>query len=70
MNWTVPTAFALFLLGAAIGLGQLWLPLWAPDTFMKIMITVGILFAVVIAWNLVLRERRDNAKTHDRSRLG
>ena len=70
MNWTVPTAFALFLVGAAIGLGQLWLRLWAPDTFMKIMITVGVLLAVVVAWNLVVRERRDNAKTRDRSRLG
>ena len=70
MNWTVPTGFALFLLGAAIGLGQLWLGLWSPDTFMKIMITVGVLFAVVLAWNLVVRERRDNARTRDRSRLG
>jgi hypothetical protein len=70
MNWTVPTAFALFLVGATIGLGQLWLRLWPPDTFIKIMITVGVLFVVVIAWNLVARERRDNAKTRDRSRLG
>ena len=70
MNWTVPSAFALFLVGAAIGLGQLWLGVWAPDTFIKTMITIGVVLAVVIAWNLVVRERRDNAKTRDRSRLG
>ena len=70
MNWTVPTAFALFLVGTAIGLAQLWLGIWTPDTFIKIMITIGVLLAVVIAWNLVVRERRDNAKTRDKSRLG
>jgi hypothetical protein len=69
MNWTVPVGFALFLLGAAIGLAQLWLELWSPETFVKLMITMGVLLAVDIAWNVVARERRDSARTRDTSKL-
>ena len=69
MNWTVATAFALFIAGAAIGLAQLWLHPWAPDMFVKLMITVGVLFALVLAWSLVLRERRDSARIRDRNTL-
>ena len=65
MNWTVPTGFGLFLIGAAIGLAQLWLRLWEPETFVKLMITVGVLLAIVIVWNLVIREKRDSAKIRD-----
>ena len=70
MNWTVAAAFALFLLGAAVGLAQLWLHLWEPETFVKLMITVGVLLAIVLAWNLVVRERRDSARIRDKNRLG
>jgi hypothetical protein len=70
MSWTVPTAFALFIVGAAVGLAQLWLHPWAPDTFVKLMITVGVLLAIVLAWNLVVRERRDSARIRDKNRLG
>ena len=69
MNWTIPTGFALFLIGAAIGLAQLWLRLWAPDTFVKLMITVGVLLAIVIVANLVIREKRDSAKIRDTKKL-
>ena len=69
MNWTVPTGFGLFLIGAALGLAQLWLRPWQPETFGKLMITVGVLLAIVIVWNLVVRERRDSAKLLDRKKL-
>jgi membrane protein implicated in regulation of membrane protease activity len=70
MNWTVPAGFSLFLAGAAAGLAQLWLRLWDPETFVKMMITIGVLLAIVLAWNLVVRERRDSEKIRDRSKLG
>jgi len=70
MNWTVPTGFGLFLIGAVIGLAQLWLRLWEPETFVKLMITVGVLLAIVIVWNLVVREKRESAKIRDSKKLG
>ena len=69
MNWTVPAGFALFLIGAVIGLAQLWLRLWEPETFVKLMITVGVLLATVIVWNLVSREKRGSAKIRDTKKL-
>ena len=69
MNWTVPAGFGLFLIGAAAALAQLWLRVWDPETFVKVMITLGVLLAVVVAWHLVQRERKDSAKTRDLSKL-
>ncbi|WP_294538616.1 hypothetical protein [uncultured Rhodoblastus sp.] len=69
MNWTVPAGFGLVVLGAAALLGQLWLAFWDPETFVKIMITLGVLLALVIAWNLVQRESRDSARLRDKSKL-
>jgi hypothetical protein len=34
------------------------------------MITVVVLLAIVLAWNLVVREKSESAKIRDRSRLG
>jgi hypothetical protein len=70
MNWTIPAGFGLFLAGAAAGLAQLWFRVWDHETFVKLMITVGVLLVIVLAWNLVVRERRDSAKIRDRSKLG
>lgn len=70
MNWTIPAGFGLFLVGAIVALFQLWLRVLDPETFMKTMITLGVLLAVVVAWGLVLRERRDAARLKDKSRLG
>jgi hypothetical protein len=69
MNWTVPVGFGLFLAGAAAGLAQLWLRLWAPETFMKLMITLGVLLAVVLAWSLAVREKRESERIRGRSKL-
>ena len=69
MNWTTLAAFALFIAWAAIGLAQLWFQLWSPDTFLKLMITDGVLIAIVIAWSLLLREKREAARLRDKSRL-
>lgn len=62
MGWTIPVGFTLFLFGAALGLAQLWLCAWDPQTFLKLMATVGILLAIVLAWDFVSRETRDGAR--------
>jgi hypothetical protein len=69
MNWTVPTSFGLFLIGAAAVLAQLWLRVWDPETFIKGIITLGVLLAVVTAWHLVQREHKDSARTRDLNKL-
>src|SRR6516164_8033083 len=70
MNWTIPAGFGLFLAAAAAGLAQLWLKVWDPQTFIKLMITLGVLFAIVLAWHLVVREKRDSERIRDRNKLG
>ena len=70
MNWALGAAFGLFLAGAAAALAQLWLRVWDPETFAKLMITAAVLLAVVIAWGLLQRERRDTARLRDKNRLG
>jgi len=69
MNWTIPVGFALFLIGAALLLTQLWLCAWAPETFLRLMATIGILMAVVVARHFVLRETRDTARLRSRHDL-
>jgi hypothetical protein len=69
MSWTLAAGFGLFLAGAAVVLAQLWLQPWPPETFAKIMITDGVLLAVVIVWHMIQRERRDTAQLRERKRL-
>jgi hypothetical protein len=70
MNWTIGAAFGLFLAGAAAALAQLWLQVWDPETFAKLMITDGVIFAVVVAWGVIQREKRETARLRDKNRLG
>ena len=69
MNWTVAAAFAIFVAGALLALAQLWLAVLPPETFVKAMITLGIALVLVVAWNLVQRERRDAARLRDHGKL-
>ena len=69
MTWTIRAAFGLVVAGAVVALLQLWLGLFDPDVFVKTMITFGVLLALVVAWNLVLRERSDLARLRDKSKL-
>jgi uncharacterized membrane protein YcjF (UPF0283 family) len=61
--------FALFVAGAAVALAQLWLQLWSPETFVKLMATDGVLFALVVAAAFILRERRETEQLRSRKRL-
>ncbi|THD47212.1 MAG: hypothetical protein E7774_04990 [Bradyrhizobium sp.] len=63
-------AFALFLAGIALGLAQLWGQIFTPETFLKLAITDGALFVVVVAWMVIVRERRDSERLRKDRRLG
>ncbi len=41
MSPAVISGFALFLIGAALFLAQLWAQPWSPETFLKLMATDG-----------------------------
>ncbi len=69
MSGTI-AAFALFLAGAAAALAQLWLRVWDPETFIKLMITDGVLLVVALVWAMIQGERRETARLRDRNRLG
>ena len=61
--------FALVALGAAGLLAQVWGPVWSPETFVKLMLTDGVLLALVIAATFIARERRETARLRERKRL-
>jgi Mn2+/Fe2+ NRAMP family transporter len=70
MSAPATIAFGLFFIGVALGLAQLWGQIFAPETFFKLAITDGALFVVVIAWMVVVRERRDSDRLRKDRRLG
>jgi len=69
MSSAAIVAFALFILGVAGGLAQLWLEIWSPDTFMKLAITDGALIVVALAWHFVAGERRASERLSKDRRL-
>jgi uncharacterized membrane protein len=70
MSPPVAFAFGLFLIGVALGLAQLWGQVFAPETFLKLAITDGALFVVVVAWMVIVRERRESERLRKDRRLG
>jgi len=61
--------FALFVAGAAAALAQLWLQVWSPETFIKLMATDGVLLALVVAATFIWRERRETERLRNRDQL-
>jgi uncharacterized membrane protein len=70
MSPPIAFAFGLFLIGVALGLAQLWGQVFAPETFLKLAITDGALFVVVVAWMVIVRERRESERLRKDRRLG
>ncbi|MEH6565799.1 MAG: hypothetical protein V7756_10790 [Halopseudomonas sp.] len=46
----------LFVAGCALSIIQLWFAPLEPDTFFKVLVTLGILFVISLAVTLVTRE--------------
>ena len=61
--------FALFLVGAALFLVQLWLQPWSPETFFKLLATDGVLLVIAIVAGFAVRERRETARLRNRKDL-
>ena len=69
MNAGVLTAFALFLVGAALFLAQIWFQPWSPETFLKLMATDGVAFAIALVATFLVRERRESERLRNRREL-
>ncbi len=62
MKTSTLICFLLFLAGVIIGLLQLWFKVWDGETFVKIIITDGALFALYFVWLFLLREQKESRK--------
>jgi len=69
MSPALLSGFALFLIGAALFLAQLWAQPWSPETFLKLMATDGVLLAIVIVGGFIIRERRASDSLRNRKEL-
>ncbi len=69
MNAAGIVAFALFLVGAALFLAQLWLQVWQPETFLKLAATDGVLFVVAVVVAFLARERRESERLRNNREL-
>ena len=59
MKSTLFGGVALFILGIVVALAQLWLNVWRADTFVKIEITIGAVFAILVAVWFTRKEYKD-----------
>ncbi|SMC22756.1 hypothetical protein SAMN02745857_01458 [Andreprevotia lacus DSM 23236] len=57
------------LCGIALGLLQLWFALFAPAVFAKLIITLGVLSAVLLLVWYFVREHRQDQANRDGQRL-
>ena len=69
MSASLALGLGLFLIGVALGLAQLWLQIWTPETFLKLAVTDGALIIVALAWWFVARERRESERLRRDERL-
>ena len=69
MRPAVFIGFALFLIGAGLFLVQLWGEPFAPETFLKLIVTDAVLLGVLIVGAFVLRERAASDRLRDRREL-
>lgn len=56
-------ATIFFVLGILIALIQMWFTPWSAELFLKLEITAGALFVIVLVVSYVLREHKENETT-------
>ena len=65
MNLAAALGFTLVVVGAGLALAQIWLAPWSYETFLKLIVTDGIVFALVAsaASSCASEERRSGCMT-------
>jgi hypothetical protein len=69
MNLGLVAGTALFVIGIVLGIVQLWLAPWAPETFVKVELTIGGLLGIVIVVWFVLKEQKEDRANRSGNRL-
>ena len=59
----------LFVAAVLIGVVQLWFTPWSPDIFLKLELTVGAAFLIVIVICFVIKEYNEDRSNRDGGRL-
>lgn len=65
MNLAAALGFTLVVVGAGLALAQIWLAPWSYETFLKLIVTDGIVFALVASAtsSCASEERRSGCMT-------
>lgn len=66
---TAALCFGVFVAGALSYLAQLWMEPWSAETFGKILLTEGGLFALAFGVNFLVRESRLSDSLNDGDKL-
>jgi hypothetical protein len=69
MNLGLAAGTALFVIAILLGIAQLWLAPWLPETFAKIELTIGGLLGIVIVVWFVLKEQKEDRANRSGNRL-
>jgi uncharacterized membrane protein YcjF (UPF0283 family) len=65
MKTGISIGSVLFVIAVVLGVVQLWFTPWSPDTFLKLELTVGAAFLIVIVVCFVIREFNEDKANHD-----
>jgi hypothetical protein len=61
-------AYGVLVLGAGVFLAQIWFEILRPDVFLKTLVTLGIVLALLLIWGFIQRENRESAKLREPER--
>lgn len=69
MRAGIGSGLFLIIAGVVSAIAQLWFAPWSPETFLKIEMTVGGMFLIVVAVFYAVREYREDKVTRSGDRL-
>ena len=69
MKTGISIGLFLFVTAVLVGVAQLWFTPWSPDMFVKLELTVGAGFLIVVAICFVIRERNEEKANQGGGRL-
>jgi SNF family Na+-dependent transporter len=69
MKFTLIGGVVLFIAAVVVALAQLWLTAWTPEVFIKVEITIGAMFAVLVAIWFTKKEYKDYKRQESNTAL-
>jgi uncharacterized membrane protein YcjF (UPF0283 family) len=69
MKTAIGLGALLFVIGVVLALIELWFLTWSPEVFMKLEMTLGGLFLIVVGVAYVVNEYQEDKSTRSGDRL-